>query len=306
MSNKNKNSIEDRRAWPLLLTAKAVIVNKNEEILILKRSKKEKTHPSAYDLPGGTLEKGESINALLKREIKEETGLDIEGGYLFKVSEYPDRHKKIDDIKGLRFIVRYPGNDYEKIKLNKKEHESFEWLDIEKAIDKFSKKDGFENEKRETILKARDYLEMQKSLDGWKRCLAEFDNYKKIQAESNKSTVKYATENIIMQILPVLDNFSSSIDHVPEDQKDGAWVTGIMYIKKQLEDVLKENGIEEINAKAGDKFDEKLCEAVDQETRDKDQEKGKKKHSNNKISKVILKGYKIGERVIRPAKVIVG
>ncbi|MDD3498224.1 MAG: nucleotide exchange factor GrpE [Candidatus Moranbacteria bacterium] len=142
----------------------------------------------------------------------------------------------------------------------------------------------------------------QEYLDGWKRCQAEFDNYKKRQAESNKSVIRYATESIVLQILPVLDNFSSSVEHIPEDQKDNPWVTGIMHIKKQLEDVLRENGIEEIDIKMGDNFDTKFCEAIDKG--DKEQAIGEK-GGDGKVDKVVLKGYKIGDKIIRPARVIV-
>ncbi len=142
----------------------------------------------------------------------------------------------------------------------------------------------------------------QEYLLGWKTCQAEFENYKKMQAKSNQDTIRYATQNIVLQILPVLDNFSSSVAHIPEDDKDGPWVQGIMYIKKQLEDVLRENGIEEIEVKAGDNFDTTTCEAIEDKACKSCKTKEKFK---NKIEKVILKGYKIGDKVIRPAKVTV-
>lgn len=159
----------------------------------------------------------------------------------------------------------------------------------EKKVKKDSKKKSSEDLVEEYLL-------------GWKTCQAEFDNYKKRQAESNQDTVRYATENIVMQILPVIDNFSSSVDHIPEEQKEDPWVTGIMYIKKQLEDVLKENGVEEIEVKKGDDFDTKTCEAV----LDKGCKSCKTKEKfKNKIEKVVLKGYRIGDKVIRPVKVTV-
>ncbi|MDH4330102.1 MAG: nucleotide exchange factor GrpE [Candidatus Moranbacteria bacterium] len=150
-------------------------------------------------------------------------------------------------------------------------------------------------------------------LDGWKRCQAEFENYKRIQGEERKDLVKYASQNVVMQIIPVVDNFASSVAHIPEEQKDGPWVQGIMYIQKQLEDVLRENGVEEIEVNVGDEFDANICEAIQsQSSVDDGTEENKKSQSlssdvtGNKIKKVILKGYKIGEKVIRPARVVVG
>ena len=150
-------------------------------------------------------------------------------------------------------------------------------------------------------------------LDGWKRCQAEFENYKRIQGEERKDLVKYASQNVVMQIIPVVDNFASSVAHIPEEQKDGPWVQGIMYIQKQLEDVLRENGVEEIEVNVGDEFDANICEAIEETKKSQSLSNdgtGSQSLSNdgtgNKIKKVVLKGYKIGEKVIRPARVVVG
>jgi molecular chaperone GrpE len=102
-----------------------------------------------------------------------------------------------------------------------------------------------------------------------------------------------------MQILPVLDNFHAATDHIPQDQKDDQWVVGIMYIQKQLEKILEDNGIKEIKAKEGDMFDPQIHEAVHNSNQEK--EKG----GQHKIAKVVLKGYKMEEKVIRAARVIV-
>ena len=119
-------------------------------------------------------------------------------------------------------------------------------------------------------------------------------------ADSQKDLIRYASQNVILQLIPVLDNFHMSTDHIPEDQRDGGWVVGIMHIQKQLEGVLAENGIEEIPAKVGDTFDPVMHEAIE----DKECLHCKdKKEFKNMIKKVVLKGYKMGEKVIRPARV---
>lgn len=146
----------------------------------------------------------------------------------------------------------------------------------------------------------------QEYLEGWKRCQAEFENYKRIQGEERKDLIKHASQNVVTQIIPVVDNFSSSVDHIPDDQKDGPWVQGIMYIQKQLEEVLRENGVEEIEVGVGDEFDANVCEAI-QETKKSQSlsSDGTRSQSQNKIKKVVLKGYRMGEKVIRPARVVV-
>ncbi|HBO16977.1 MAG: Protein GrpE [Candidatus Moranbacteria bacterium GW2011_GWE2_35_2-] len=301
MNNMKNKKNKKPEPWPILLTVKAVIINEDKKVLLLRRAKNEKTHAEYCDLPGGTMEKGESVLAALKREIEEETGIkDVEIGSVIKISEYPEGHEKFDELKALRFLVYCKSG--ENVKLNSEEHSGFEWLDIDKAIEKIETKNGFEKEKRDTLIAAKRYLEMKNSLEGWKRCLADFENYKKRQEESRKDLLRYSTESIVLQIIPVLDNFQSATTHIPKDQKEGAWVVGIMYIQKQLENVLRENGLEEIEVKIGDNFDTKFHEAV--HTKECAAcAKGKK--FENKISEIVLKGYKIGERVIRPVRVVV-
>jgi len=157
-------------------------------------------------------------------------------------------------------------------------------------------------------------------LDGWKRCQADFENYKKQQAQSQSEMIKYASSSVILQVIPVLDNFHASTAHVPEDQKENPWVTGIMYIQKQLEQVLADNGVETIEPKVGDEFDPMVHEAIkdtngiDEKTNDtnsagkihpvKSAESGAEQF--NRVNKVVSRGYKMGERVIRAARVVVG
>ena len=135
-------------------------------------------------------------------------------------------------------------------------------------------------------------------LDRWKRCQADFENYRKRQAQIHKEMVEYSNINLITQVIPVLDNFHASTDHIPEKEKESPWVTGIMHIQRQLETVLTDNGVSEILVKRGDKFDPAVMEAI--ENKDCPPEKCK-----NVVSKVVMKGYKMGERVIRAARVIV-
>lgn len=179
------------------------------------------------------------------------------------------------------------------------EHEEYVWLSIEDALEKLSAKDGFENEKRETIAKAQKYLERKNSFNSWKRCLADFENYKKRQAGERADMIAYSNINLISEILPVLDNFNASTDHIPEDQKDDPWVIGIMHIQHQLEKVLEDNGVIEIEVKTGDEFDPNTMEAIKQES------ENNKKEGKNKVEKVLMKGYKIGGKVIRAARVSV-
>lgn len=141
--------------------------------------------------------------------------------------------------------------------------------------------------------KADEYLE------SWKRTQAEFENYKKRQAASQKELGGYLIEKLVLDIIPVLDNFRSATLHVPAEQKESPWVVGIQYIEKQLESVLTDNGMETIEVKEGEEFDPKLHESISIEESGED---GGVKHI---VAKVLQKGYRLGDRVIRPAKVTI-
>ncbi|MBI2439678.1 MAG: nucleotide exchange factor GrpE [Candidatus Moranbacteria bacterium] len=140
-------------------------------------------------------------------------------------------------------------------------------------------------------------------LNDLRRCQAEFENYKKRQAAQQKELGGYLIEKLVLDIVPVLDNFRQATLHVPPEQKDSPWVVGIQYIEKQLETVLTDNGVSMIEVQEGEVFDPKIHEALDSE---QGAENAKQKENDqHMIAKVIQKGYRFGERVIRPAKVVV-
>lgn len=293
MENK-KNEIKPKTR-AMTLTIKAVVLNKNNEVLILKRAKNDLFNGGKYDLPGGHIEENESLEDSIIREIKEETGLDAVFGEIIDVVEFPQNSPLFKEEKrGIRCIC-YVNSD--KVRLSS-EHSKYKWIPIKKATEKFSQEDGFENEKRNTILKAQEYLEMKKAMDGWKRERADFENYKKRQAEDKKELIAFSNLNLILELLPVLDNFYASTQHIPENQKKEAWLIGIMHIQHQLEKVLKDNGAAQIIVKVGDEFNPEIHEAMDnQETKDK--------KYKNRVKKVLQTGYKINGKVIRPTRVIV-
>ena len=179
--------------------------------------------------------------------------------------------------------------------------------DKKDTSDKLEQEEKFEEQ--EAIEEAEEIVEEQPAdkeaeyLDSWKRCQADFENYKKRQADSQKDLIRYSTQNIVLQILPVIDNFHASTDHIPEDQKTNSWVVGIMHIQKQLETVLTDNGVEEIDVKVGDNFDPAMHEAIeDMECKSC---KSKDYKFKNKIKRIVTRGYKMGDRVVRAARVIV-
>ena len=282
------------------LTVKAVIINQEGKVLLVRRSKTDSIKAGEYDLPGGKVDYREKIEVAMHREIQEELGIEVELGpviYTFDFENKYDREYKLGEErikiggKGLRFIAFYKEGE---IKLSH-EHDKYEWLDFDKALGRFGDSD-FTKDKKTAIKKAQKYLEMKNSLEGWKRCMADFENYKKRQAEDRKDMIAFSNTNLILEILPILDNFYASTEFVPEDQKENQWVIGIMHIQKQLEKVLEDNGVNEISVKPGDEFDPNTMEAVENDSQDR---------SGDKVEKVLIRGYKMGGKVIRATKVSV-
>ena len=139
--------------------------------------------------------------------------------------------------------------------------------------------------------KAEEYL------DDLMRSQADFENYKKRQQESQKGLKELFIEKLVLDIIPVLDNFRQATMHVPVDQQTSPWVVGIQYIEKQLETVLTDNGMQTIEASEGDTFDPTIHEAVSDE--------GDGKSEQHIVAKVVQKGYRLGDKVIRAARVTV-
>ena len=105
--------------------------------------------------------------------------------------------------------------------------------------------------------------------------------------------VKFAIVEMILKILPVLDNFEKAEKEIPANKKDKL-LEGFLQIKTQLQDFLRSHGVEEIKA-LGEKFDPNFHEAAEQvESKEK---------KSGVIVEEIQKGYKIYGKVIRPAKV---
>lgn len=285
------------------ITVKAVVLNEKNEVLLIKRPKKDYYGAGSWDFPGGKLEAGEDLEEGLKREIMEETGIEAKIGPVIFIKDFEKKYNDKFDFngeevivngKGIRFVAYYESGE---IKLSD-EHEKYEWVDLDKAAEKFGQSD-FEKDKIEALKKAQEFLEKERARENWKRMAADFENYKKRQEEARKDIIAFSNQNMILEILPVLDNFHASTEHIPEEQKNSPWVVGIMHIQKQLEKILEDNGVSEIKIKIGDEFDPENMEAIKQEAGDSEQE------SKGKVKKVLQKGYKIGGKVIRAARVVV-
>jgi len=151
-----------------------------------------------------------------------------------------------------------------------------------------------ENKKAEEKEKNTKDLEAkcEEYLNGWKRERADFLNYKKDEIERIGQLVKYANEEIILKLLPVLDNLCLAVKHIKDD--------GVLQIKKQLEDFLAKEGIRAIET-SGKHFDPATMEAI--EKADQAPNLTETSAKTNMVVEEIQRGYTMHEKVIRPAKV---
>ena len=133
-------------------------------------------------------------------------------------------------------------------------------------------------------------------LSGWKRAMADYQNLQKETAVQKSEWIKSANAGMIISILPILDNFKMAFRQIPEAEKNSPWVIGFAHIKKQLEDLLTEYGVETI-ATVGQKFNLMEHDAIGSET-DPDQE-------DQMIIVENKAGYKLNGKVIQAAKVTV-
>lgn len=131
-------------------------------------------------------------------------------------------------------------------------------------------------------------------LANWKRERADFLNYKKEEKDRTIELIKYANEDLILKLLPILDNLFIAEKEIPEDLRDDKWVEGFLKIKTQILDFLKNQGLKEIES-LGKKFDPNFQEAVEIVK--------KGGYEPEIVVEEIKKGYLLNDKVIRPAKV---
>ena len=161
-----------------------------------------------------------------------------------------------------------------------------------------------EEDLKATLKKLRKDLKEEKAksmeyLTSWQRERADFQNYKKEDLARRGTFVASVKESFVEDLLPALDAYDMAFANKEAWEKvDKNWRMGVEYIHQQLLKALQDHGFEEISAKEGDAFDPTLHEPMQNtETEDASLE--------HKIAKVIQKGYKAKDHVIRPARVSV-
>jgi molecular chaperone GrpE len=140
--------------------------------------------------------------------------------------------------------------------------------------------------------------ELAKEKDKFLRLFAEFENYKKRTTKERIDLFKTANQEVLQAMLPVLDDFDRAMTQISKSE-DEVLLKGVELIHEKLKSTLVGKGLEEVEIKAGDVFNADFAEAITQIPAPSDDLKGK-------IVDVIEKGYKLGDKIIRFPKVVIG
>ncbi|PKA97123.1 molecular chaperone GrpE [Flavobacteriaceae bacterium MAR_2009_75] len=174
--------------------------------------------------------------------------------------------------------------------------------DLEDVLDEVTgEAEAAENEVAEQEeLSVEDGLreDLAKEKDKFLRLFAEFENFKKRTSKERMEMFKTAGQEIMVSMLPVMDDFDRALKELAKSD-DKEMFKGIELIRVKFRETLKSKGLEEVKVEQGDTFDAEVHDAITQIPAPNKKMKGK-------IIDVVEKGFKLGERIIRHPKVVVG
>ncbi|HQV28175.1 MAG TPA: nucleotide exchange factor GrpE [Thermoflexales bacterium] len=137
--------------------------------------------------------------------------------------------------------------------------------------------------------------EAAKNKDGWLRAVAEFSNFKKRQEADAANIRAYATLGLISKLLPVLDDFNRAVKTLPETLQHMTWIGGVMLIARKMQAIVESEGVKAVEVSPNDAFDPNTHEAVSHDDADGVE--------SGHVIEELQRGYKLGDRVLRPALV---
>jgi len=140
---------------------------------------------------------------------------------------------------------------------------------------------------------------LQQEKDKFLRLFAEFENYKKRTSKERIELFRTANQELMTVLLPILDDFERALIHIEDDKEAEELRKGVLLIYQKLVKTLEQKGLTKLEVKKGDTFDAEIHEAITQIP-------APSKKLIGKIIDVIEHGYKLGDRIIRFPKVIIG
>ena len=172
----------------------------------------------------------------------------------------------------------------------------------EEVKDEVSEEESSEEEEEqvddrtpEEILKE----EVAEAKDKYLRLFSEFENFRRRTAREKLDLIKTASEELVVALIPVVDDFERALQNMNDDSDVKTVREGVDLIYQKFTKTLNQKGVEKIATEKGDDFNDEVHEAITQIPAPEDKLKGK-------IVDVIEPGYKLGDKVIRFAKVVTG
>lgn len=160
----------------------------------------------------------------------------------------------------------------------------------DEAVEETTEEPSLEEQLAQAQAEAADYK------DRWMRSQAEFANARKRMEKQRADAYTNAKADIVLKLLPVLDDFERALANAPEAIREDSWYEGIELVERKMQMVLEGLSVSPVAA-VGEPFDPNWHEAISQEPSDE--------HESGTVSRELQKGYKIGDRVIRPSLVVV-
>lgn len=143
-------------------------------------------------------------------------------------------------------------------------------------------------------------VNLNKEVENWKnkyyKAYADVDNLRKSIEKDHSDALKYRAEGFIDKLIPALDGFNMALNVTPSNQEMSNFLQGFNYIYNNIMASIESEGVSEINVKIGDKFDEKFMNAIDTVEQEGEE---------NIVVQVLGRGYKLHDRIVRPAVVYV-
>ena len=140
---------------------------------------------------------------------------------------------------------------------------------------------------------------LQAEKDKFLRLFAEFENYKKRTTKERIELFKTAGQEVMTSLLPVVDDFERALSHIEENKETEELRKGVLLIYQKLYNTLEQKGLSKVETNAGDTFDAEIHEAITQIPAPSKDLKGK-------VIDCVEKGYKLGDKIIRYPKVVIG
>lgn len=176
--------------------------------------------------------------------------------------------------------------DKKNIETEQTENTQTETVDVEQTIEEQTIEEKLQNE-------------LKQEKDKFLRLFAEFENYKRRTAKERIELFATASEDVMLTLLPILDDFERALAHIEEDKEAEELRKGVLLIYQKLVNTLEQKGLKVMPIKKGDDFNADNHEAITQIPTPSKDLKGK-------IIDVVEKGYTLGDKIIRFPKVVIG